>query len=260
MCGRYMVTKPPDSIRRLFGTQGTLPNFPPRYNVAPTQDVPVVAINKEGHPAIVMMRWGLVPWWTETAKDGRPQSFKPLINARSETAASMPAFRDSFHERRCLIPADGYFEWDQTTDVRTPHLFRAPDQGLFAFAGLWDRWRAKGAERAQPPLLSCTILTTNASALVAPLHDRMPVILPQSAWSTWLGETKAPDAAKQEQILLDLLQPGGDEGFTDTEVSTRVNSHLHDDEKIIDPSWSEPAHAPKSRTKKAADEGSGRLL
>lgn len=253
-----MVTKPPDSIRRLFGTQGALPNFPPRYNVAPTQDVPVVARNKEGHRALVMMRWGLVPWWTETAPGGKPQSSKPLINARSETVAGMPAFRDSFHERRCLIPADGYFEWDQKTGARTPHLFRAPDQGLFAFAGLWDRWRAKGSDRAQPPLLSCAIITTNASPLVAPLHDRMPVILPQSAWGAWLGESK-----QEEQRLLDLLQPGGDEGFTDTVVSTRVNSHLNDDDKVIDPSWVETAAAsrPKKVAGKAAtDSGSGRLL
>lgn len=254
MCGRYMVTKPPDAIRRLFGTQGVLPNFPPRYNVAPTQDVPVVAINKEGLRAIVMMRWGLVPWWTETAPNGKPQSSKPLINARAETVAGMPAFRDSFHERRCLIPADGYFEWDQQSERRTPHLFRAPDQGLFAFAGLWDRWRAKGADRARTPLLSCTVITTNASPLMAPLHDRMPVILPQSAWAAWLGESK-----QGEQPLLDLLQPGGDEGFTDTVVSTRVNSHVNDDDKVIDPSWVEPAAAPKSK-KAATEPDSGRLL
>ena len=249
-----MVTKPPDAIRRLFGTQGELPNFPARYNVAPTQDVPVVAINKQGVRALVMMRWGLLPWWTETDAHGKPQLFKPMINARSETVAGMPAFRDSFHERRCLIPADGYFEWDQHGEARTPHLFRAPGEGLFAFAGLWDRWRAKGADRAQRPLISCTVVTTNASPLVAPLHDRMPVILPQSAWAAWLGETKPG-----EQKLLDLLQPGGDEGFTDTVVSTRVNSYVNDDDKVIDPAWVEPA--PKSRSKaKPTSEGSGRLL
>ncbi len=258
MCGRYMVTKPPDSIRRLFGTQGALPNFPPRYNVAPTQAVPVIARNKESHRALVMMRWGLVPWWIETAPDGKPQSSKPLINARAETVADMPAFRDSLHERRCLIPADGYFEWDQRTEARTPHLFRAPDQGLFAFAGLWDRWRAKGSDRARPPLLSCTVITSKASPLVAPLHDRMPVILPQSAWSAWLGESK-----QEEQRLLDLLQPGGDEGFTDTVVSTRVNSHRNDDDKVIDPSWAETAATPRAKNaahEAAAESGSGRLL
>ncbi len=227
-----MVMTPPEAIRRLFSTQGTLPNFPPRYNVAPTQDVPVV-LAERGQRTLALLRWGLVPAGSEADAKGKPRPGKPpIINARSETIATAAPFKRAFAARRCLVPADGYFEWDKAD--KTPHLFRPADQSLFAFAGIWEEWVDPTRPDA-PPLRSCAILTTEASTLVAPLHDRMPVLLPPSAWPAWLGEAKADHAA-----LLALLRSGGDEGFTDTIVSKRVNSHVNDDPACIEPAPTDP--------------------
>ncbi|MBM3506595.1 MAG: SOS response-associated peptidase [Alphaproteobacteria bacterium] len=249
MCGRYMVTSPPEAMRRLFGVQGVLPNFPPLYNVAPTQDVPVVFVAPEGrlhaageHRRLALMRWGLVPADSDADKNGKPRPGKPpIINARSATVAVAAPFKRAFRSRRCLIPANGYFEWDKAT--KAPHLYRPSNQGLFAFAGIWAEWR--DPNRPDAPLLrSCAILTTGASTLVAPLHDCMPVILAPEAWVAWLGEAKADHAALQA-----LLRPGGDEGFTDTIVSKRVNSHVNDDPACIEPapSGESEAQLPRDR-------------
>jgi putative SOS response-associated peptidase YedK len=231
-----MVTTPPEAMRRLFNTQGQLPNFPPRYNVAPTQEVPVV-LTERGQRTLAMLRWGLVPAGSEADKSGKPRPGKPpLINARSESVATAAPFKRAFSARRCLIPANGYFEWEKTD--KTPHLFRPADGSLFALAGIWEEWTDPTRPGA-PPLRSCAILTTAASTLVAPLHDRMPVILPPEAWPAWLGEAQADHAA-----LVALLAPGGDEGFTDTIVSKRVNSHVNDDAACIEPA---PPEAPVPR-------------
>ena len=216
-----MITSPPEAVRRLFRASG-LPNVPPRWNVAPTDDVMVVRNGTPGRE-LVTMRWGLVPWWS---KDG-PRG-KPLINARAETAATAPSFRDAFRERRCLVPADGYYEWRKSPGGRDPFLFRPRGETPFAFAGIWETWRPKG-ERDAPALLSCSIVTTGPSELVRPLHDRMPVILPAEAWPMWLGE-----AAANENQLRALLQPGGDEAFECIAVSRRVNSVANDDAACIE--------------------------
>lgn len=227
-----MVTTPPEAMRRLFNTQGALPNFPPRYNVAPTQDVPVV-LAEHGQRALAMLRWGLVPAGSEADKNGKPRPGKPpLINARSETIDTAAPFKRAFRERRCLVPANGYFEWDKTD--KTPHLFRPADHSLFAFAGIWEEWVDPTRPNA-PPLRSCAVLTTLASTLVAPLHDRMPVLLPPAAWPTWLGEAHLGEAKADHAALRALLRSGGDEGFTDTIVSKRVNSHVNDDPACIEP-------------------------
>lgn len=224
MCGRYMVTSPPEAMRRLFGAYG-FPNFPPRYNVAPTQDVPAVYADS-GKRTLGLMRWGLVSPGTPAGKEGKPGVAKPLINARGENVATAAPFRDAFKHRRCLVPANGYYEWAQ--EDKAPYLFRRPDHEPFAFAGIWERWRRPDAPDALS-LLSCAIITTRASPLVAPLHDRMPVILPEAAWAAWLGETGAAEIALRE-----LVRHGGDEGFTATRVSKRVNSHLNDDPACIE--------------------------
>ena len=193
-----MLTTPPEAMRRLFSTQGTLPNFPPRYNVAPTQDVPVV-LTQGGHRTLALLRWGLVPAGSEADSKGKPRPGKPpIINARSETIATAAPFKRAFATRRCLVPADGYFEWDKAD--KTPHLLRPADQSLFALAGIWEEWVDPTRPDA-PPLRSCAILTTQASTLVAPLHDRMPVLLPPDAWPTWLGEAKADHAALLALLL-----------------------------------------------------------
>ncbi len=220
MCGRYMMTSPHEAVRRLFGTEG-FPNFPPRYNVAPTQDAPVVVRNKAGGRTLVLMRWGLVPWWS------KGPAGKPMFNARSESAATTPSFRDSFRERRCLVPANGYFEWRATEHGRQPFLFAPKDRSLTAFAGLWDRWREA---KDSPAVHSFTILTTAASDLVRPLHDRMPVILSPADWPQWLGQEPANDDA-----LHALLHPGGDEAWQMLAVSQRVNSFQNDDPSVIEP-------------------------
>lgn len=245
-----MVTTPPEAMRRLFNTQGALPNFPPRYNVAPTQDVPVV-LTERGQRTLAMLRWGLVPAGSEADSGGKPRPGKPpLINARSETVDTAAPFKRAFRERRCLVPANGYFEWDKAesrqgraTGAKTPHLYHPADQSLFAFAGIWEEWSdparlgasRQGRADGTTPLRSCAILTTQASALVAPIHDRMPVLLPPAAWPVWLGEARADHAA-----LLALLRRGGDEAFTDTIVSKRVNSHVNDDPACIEPAPTDP--------------------
>lgn len=167
------------------------------------------------------MRWGLVPWWT------KGPAGKPMFNARSESAATTPSFRDLFRERRCLVPANGYFEWGATEHGRQPFLFAPKDQSLTAFAGLWDRWREA---KDSPPVHSFTILTTAASDLARPLHDRMPVILSPAGWAQWLGQEPAKDDA-----LRGLLHPGGDEAWQMLAVSQRVNSFKNDDPSVIEP-------------------------
>ncbi|MSP20340.1 MAG: SOS response-associated peptidase [Alphaproteobacteria bacterium] len=257
MCGRYLVTSPPEAMRRLFGTQGVLPNFPPRYNVAPTQDVPVVFVEHERR-VLALMRWGLVPAGSESDAQSKPRPGRPpLINARSETVGGAGPFRNAYRARRCLVPADGYYEWDKTST--TPHLFRrrsgfppAPAGGggegaLFAFAGLWEEWQdPKRPDIA--PLRSCTVLTTRPSELVAPLHDRMPVILPPESWAVWLGEAKADHAELQA-----VLASASATGFTDTTVSKHVNAHGNDDPACIEPASDVVPIPPSPRD-------SGRLL
>lgn len=222
MCGRYMITSPPEAVARLFTAAG-LPNFPPRYNVAPSDDVLAVRSSAFGVRELVTMRWGLVHKDSREIRKGRP-----LINARSETVDHTRAFQSAYRERRCLVPADGYFEWDKRDDGRQPFLFRPRDHSMFAFAGLWEEWRDPAKLGAQV-LRSCTILTTGPSDLVQPLHNRMPVILAPDSWPPWLGET--PAGADE---LRALLQPGGDEEFECIAVSRRLNRVVNDDPTCIE--------------------------
>jgi putative SOS response-associated peptidase YedK len=238
MCGRYMITTPPEAMRQMFDAVG-LPNFPPRYNVAPTDDVPVVR-TADGRRELVTMRWGLVPAGSHELPKGRP-----LINARSETVAVAAPFRDAYRSRRCLVPADGYYEWVKRVGGRWPFLFRPRDRRTIALAGLWESWRDP-ARGAAPPMISCTILTTAASDLARPIHDRMPVILGTDAWPVWLGEQEAAGG------LAGLFAPTGDEDFDCVALSQRVNSVANDDAACIEPLPGEE--------REAKDEALGRLL
>jgi putative SOS response-associated peptidase YedK len=195
MCGRFVQTTPLGEIRMLFETANPLPNAEPRANASPTDPLAVVRFNPQTRArALDLLRWGLVPLWAK-----EPRSFgAKCINARAETIATNNIFRDAFERgRRCLVPADGFYEWQKTGDGRTrrslPYtIVPTPDiGGLFAFAGLWERWR----DPADGSILrSFTIVTCPPNALCAPIHDRMPVILPKPAWRLWLGETAAaPD-------------------------------------------------------------------
>jgi putative SOS response-associated peptidase YedK len=215
MCGRFILTEPADALRQLF-LFDERPNLGPRYNIAPTQEVPVV-VAEEGVRHLRPMRWGLVPFWAKERAIGNR-----LINARSETAATTPAFRSAYRHRRCLVPANGFYEWQKLGKARQPWLIGREDGGAFAMAGLWERWDGVGEA-----LFSFTILTTAANDPVRPLHDRMPVILDPADHATWLDPSDPGGAA--------LLRPypGGD--LEAQPVSTRVNSPRHDDPSCIAP-------------------------
>jgi putative SOS response-associated peptidase YedK len=211
-----------------------MPLFEPRYNIAPTQDILVIrAEAKTGAREAALLRWGLIPVW---AKD--PHSGPPLINARGETVAEKSTFRHALRRRRCLIPADGFFEWQQTPGVtsrgkKQPYLIHRADHGPLAFAGLWDSWISKGSRQsrggAREPLKieSCTIVTTAANATLAPLHDRMPVILSPRDYERWLDP-----AVREPAAVADLLVPSDEELLAEP-VSTHVNRVANDDSECV---------------------------
>jgi putative SOS response-associated peptidase YedK len=218
MCGRFTLTTPPEALAAIFGIGERL-NIPPRYNVAPTQDVPVIFrdpdINDGRHMG--MMRWGLVPAWAKSLTDT-----PLLINARLDGIATKPSFQASFRHRRCLIPADGFYEWQVQT--KTPHLIRPKSGETFAFAGLWSVWN-----EAENPVRTVAIVTTGASGAMTALHARLPVILKPAFYAAWLGETALPPRT--------LLTPdhlaGDDLAFHP--VSRRVNAVVHDDPSCLLP-------------------------
>jgi putative SOS response-associated peptidase YedK len=224
MCGRYMLTTPVDALRQLFLFEER-PNLMPRYNIAPTQDVPVVRLSRDGPTSdgirreLIMARWGLVPFWADDLGIGNR-----LINARRETVDTMRSFREAYQRRRCLVPADGFFEWRKEGKARQPLLFRRKDQSPFAFAGLWERWRNPSDDTV---VRSCTIITCPANELVAPIHDRMPVILAPEHHARWL-DSAATDARS-------LLAPCPAAWLECFPVNPRVNSPRHDDPECIQP-------------------------
>lgn len=213
MCGRYSLTGPsPDRLRERFRLGPEIP-LEPRYNIAPGQHVAAVTTTRDGDPRGDVLLWGLVPHWADSPKVGWK-----MVNARAETVAERPAFRDAFARRRCLIPADGFYEWQRRTHgPKLPWWITREDHEPFAFAGLWATWRAAPDVE---PLRTCTILTTQASASLREVHDRMPVILPAQAEGAWLDPATPPDD------LLALLEPFT--AITRVPVSTAVNDVGHD--------------------------------
>lgn len=228
MCGRYTLTAPADELVEVFDVGAlTFDHWPPRYNLAPTQDAPIVVRGREGERRLGLMRWGLVPGWADDPSIGGR-----LINARAETAAGKPAFRDAFAERRCLVPADGFYEWQRRPapsggkPVKVPWWIHRPGRRPFAFAGLWERWRSAGGGS---PLVTFTILTTEPNERVRPLHDRMPVILPdRAAEDRWLS----PDARADD--LAELLTPVAGDYLEAWPVSTAVNRPANDAPELIE--------------------------
>jgi putative SOS response-associated peptidase YedK len=195
MCGRFASQLPPEAIRTLFRTSGELPNVAPSWNVAPSQSAMVV----RRHPAtgerrLGLLQWGLIPSWTPDLKAAR----KP-INARSETAASSGMFRGALAARRCLVPANAFYEWQTTPDGKQPYAIARQDGQPIAFAGLWEGWRSANGETVR----SFAILTTAANTDMRFLHERMPVILEPDDWPAWLGETEADPSP-----LLRVAEPG----------------------------------------------------
>ncbi|HUU84117.1 MAG TPA: SOS response-associated peptidase [Phycisphaerae bacterium] len=221
MCGRYTLGAPDDDLADLLDLPET-PSLEPRYNIAPTQPVPVVRLMPAGEVReLQMLHWGLIPSWS---KD--PAMGARMINARSETAAEKPAFRTAMRQRRCLIPADGFYEWQRTAGRKQPHYIRKRDRAPFAFAGLWEHW--EGPEGAV--IESCTILTTTPNDLLRPLHDRMPVILEPSDYALWLDA--AVNDASRVQPLLRPYQP---DDLIAHPVGTHVNSPRNEDPRCTEP-------------------------
>lgn len=217
MCGRYRLSRRKQVIEEYFDASCD-EDWAPRYNIAPTQPVPVVRQHsKQPRKLVTLMRWGLIPSW---AKDA---SGAGMINARSETAATKPAFRDPLKFRRCLIPADGFYEWQR----KQPFCFELINADMFAFAGLWDGWRNPGGEWIR----SCTILTTTPNAVTSAVHDRMPVILGREHYEVWLD----PGMTNQDEIA-PLLRPYDARLMRCYPVSSRVNQATNDD-----PGCSSPA-------------------
>ena len=222
MCGRFTLTDPsPRRLTQRFDLDGSFEiDERPRFNIAPTD--PVIAIRRtdEVKNQAGRLRWGLVPgYWAE--KEGQ----RPLINARAESVATQPAFRESFERRRCLIPADGFYEWRSDESGKQPIWFSPPDRELFTFAGIWSRLERDGAD----PLTSCALITCEPNRMMRPIHDRMPVVLDRSLESTWLD----PDA-DQEQ-LLELLRPAPEAALELREVGNAVNDNREDGPHLLDP-------------------------
>ncbi len=219
MCGRFTLRTPSGVLVEQFGLSEA-PTFKPRFNVTPSQAVAAIRSPEGGRRELAWLRWGLVPPWAKESSIGNR-----LINARAETAASKPAFKNAFRRRRCLIPADGFYEWRKVAGKRLPYLLALRDGRPFAFAGLWERW--PGGEE---PIESCTVLTTDANDLVRPLHDRMPVILDPADYATWL-DPAVSDAAR----LVPLLRPYPADRMTSWPVATRVNRPDNDDPSCVEP-------------------------
>lgn len=220
MCGRYFLTRPPAALARLFRTVDPVPNHPARFNVAPTQTSLVVRRNPEtGQRHLDALRWGLVPLWAKDAAIG-----SRMINARSESLAEKPAFRDAYAKRRCLVPIDGFYEWVEVpgSKRKQPYAVAMEDGAPMVLAGLWERWRAPDGEIMR----TFTVVTCPATPRLLPLHDRMPVVLPPEAWGLWLGE-EAGDPAS-------VLRPMAGDAFRVWPVGTRVNAVREDDPGLLD--------------------------
>jgi putative SOS response-associated peptidase YedK len=220
MCGRYAITSPPEAVRAFFGFAET-PNFPPRFNIAPTQPIPVVfaeprSAGRTRH--FQLMRWGFLPGF---AKD--PQTFPLLVNARAETLAMRPSFRAALTRRRCLIIADGFYQWRQGGAPKRPYLVRPVDRGLMGFAGLYETY----CDPTGGEIDTALIITTAANALMSRLHGRMPAILEREDFAAWLDV----DGVDADEAVR-LLRPASDSKLELIEIGPAVNRAAYDDESL----------------------------
>lgn len=221
MCGRFALYTDPLALAKRFQTENLL-ELRPSYNVAPSQMIPIVR-HEDGHRLCAIVRWGLIPSWAKDIKIGYS-----TINARAETVSEKPAFRSAFKNRRCLIPADGYFEWKETPDskVKQPWYISLKSEKLMALAGLWEYWQGNDGSEVE----SCTIIVTAGNELMQPIHDRMPVILPEESWEKWLDSTNT----NKDGLEALLTQYPSDE-MAACRVGTVVNSPRHNDATCIQP-------------------------
>ena len=221
MCGRYRLSRRKQLIQEYFDTADEV-EWEPRYNIAPSQNVGIIRLDREKPKRhFSLARWGLIPYWAKNASIG----YK-LINARSETITDKPAFREAFESRRCLIPADGFYEWKRVGAAKQPFHFGLQDDSLFAFAGLWDRWKDASGQAVE----SCSILTTSPNSLLADVHDRMPVILSPEHYDLWLDP-----GFRRVDTLKEMLKPRDARLMRRYPVSTRVNNVTNDDGECSGP-------------------------
>lgn len=221
MCGRYSLTSPVEAMAELF-LFDERPNLGIRFNIAPTQEVPIIRERHEGGRELALVRWGLVPAWAKEVA-----ASAPLINARGETVAEKPSFRDAFAKRRCLIPADGFYEWRKgEKGAKQPYRIALPEDTPFAFAGIWERWQSAQGEILE----SCALITTAASPQIADIHHRMPVILKPETYDSWLA---------QPSLSLIAAYKGTLRAYP---IGTAVNKVVNDDSSL----WEEAVVAPKA--------------
>jgi putative SOS response-associated peptidase YedK len=252
MCGRYIFTSSPEAMRQLFRYLEQ-PNFPPRFNVAPTQPIAIVRL-VEGQRHFVLVRWGFLPSWV---KD--PKTFALVINARGESVIDKPAFRAAMKRRRCLIPADGFYEWQKAGDRKRPFFIHAKSGAPLAFAGLWETWTGPNGEELE----TAAIVTTRANRTLDAIHERMPVIVPPEAFELWLDCTNV-DATTATA----LIRPAPDDLLEAYEISTTVNRTANDGLKLLEPVVAgqlQPvpvkAPAPRARAKRTKkNDGQGALF
>jgi putative SOS response-associated peptidase YedK len=215
MCGRFAFYSPAEATAALFGASD-VPVVRPRYNIAPTQTIPAVRVGSEAAREVALLRWGLVPFW---AKD--PSIGNRMINARAETVAEKPSFRAAYRKRRCLILADGFYEWRKEADGKTPYFISLASGEPFAFAGLWEDWHAKDSDDS---VQSTAIITTSASEFMRQIHDRMPVVLQHEAADRWLDG--------DDQVLSEAGESSP--AFRAWPVDRRVNNARNEDEALVE--------------------------
>jgi putative SOS response-associated peptidase YedK len=217
MCGRYRLSRRKQLVEEYFDSVSGEEDWSPRFNIAPTQPVPVVRQNpNEPIRELSQMRWGLIPAWSKDTSGAAR-----MINARAETARTKPAFRDALMLRRCLIPADGFYEWQKTGKAKQPYCFEVNDGELFAFAGIWDRWK----DPSGGWIKTCSILTTTPNAVTSAVHDRMPVIIDPDSFDPWLDP-----GMRDGRVATELMKPCDACLMRCYPVSTRINSVVNDDE------------------------------
>jgi len=248
MCGRYCITSAPEAIRALFRYPDR-PNFPPRYNVAPTQPVPIVRL-MEGERRFALVCGGLISAWV---KD--PRGFALLINARGESVNDKPAFKNAMKRRRCLFPADGFYEWKVEGGRKRAFHARLPGGGPLAFAGLWETWSGPNGEEVE----TAAIVTTQANKEMGRVHHRAPVIVPPEQFDLWLSNEVDQDAAAE------LIKPALDGSMDVYEVSPAVNKFANDSPELVEPYTAPPeaekqAAPPRPKPKRTADSGQGSLF
>jgi putative SOS response-associated peptidase YedK len=225
MCGRFTLQASPEQIAAQFDVAAP-EQLADRYNIAPTQPVGIVRLDRSAtEREWALVHWGLIPSWSKDPNVGAR-----MINARGETVAEKPSFRSALKRRRCLIPADGFYEWKRTGSSKQPYFIHLRSEELFAFAGLWEIWTAPDGSEIH----SCTVITTEPNELMANLHDRMPVILAPEDYEQWLGNGKDADAKEVEQ-LRHLIRPFDAKLMEAYPVSTKVNSPMHEGKALIAP-------------------------